>query len=269
MFHQLLQAFYSKERSFLQSWKRGCMLRRTRFLLIALLVTSFVQIVSYQNEAYAAELKADYTCTHYTIRFGDTLSAIAARAHINILTLAGVNNIFNINLIFAHRSLCLPQTTIGSLRRHYANHAHGILSSGSVRWYAYDALEGSNYYQVNALLRSAAAYYDLSPNLVLAIAKQESSFRQHVIARDGGIGVMQLMPYTATWINTVTGTERDPYKLRDNIFMGVFYIRLLGDTFHWNKVKIISAYNEGPWAVSHQGIMNWNYVNNVLRLAQD
>lgn len=269
MFHQLLQVFNSTTPMFLRAGKRGYMPRRALFILIALLVATFVQVASYQHEAYAAEMNADDTCTHYTIRVGDTLSAISARSHIDMLTLARANDILNINLIFAQRSLCLPQTNRGSLRQTHGKYIPGILSTGSVRWYAYNALDRSNYYQVDALLRRAAAFYGLSAHLVIAIARQESNFQQHVIARDGGIGVMQIMPSTATWINTMTGTERDPYKLRDNIFMGAFYIRLLGDTFHWNTLKMISAYNEGPWAVSHQGIRNWNYVNNVLRLAED
>ena len=181
--------------------------------------------------------------------------------------LARANSIFNINLIFATHSLCLPQSGRVSIRQPAGRYIPGILANGTVRWYAYNALEGSNSHQVNTLLRRAAAFYGLSANLVIAIARQESGFRQHVIAADGGIGVMQIMPSTASWINTMTGTERDPYKLHDNIFMGVFYIRMLGDTFHWNTVKLISAYNEGPWAVSHQGVMNWNYVNNVLSMA--
>ena len=269
MFHQLLQAFNSIKHMFLRAGKRGCMPRRALFLLIAILIASFVQIPSYQYKAYAADLKVEYTCTPYTIRFGDTLGNISARFHIGILALAKANNIFNINLIFAHRSLCLPHSATGSIRQNYARHTPGILSSGSVRWYAYNALERSNYRQVHTLLHHAAAFYGLSPNIVIAIARQESNFQQHIIARDGGIGVMQLMPSTATWINTITGTERDPYKLRDNIFMGAFYIRMLGDTFHWNTSRVISAYNEGPWAVSHRGIRNWSYVNNVLRLAED
>ena len=267
MFHQLLQVFSSTTDTLLRPWKRGYMSRRVLFILIATLVASFIQISLYQHEAYAAGQGANYHCTYYTIRPGDTLSGIAAARHVNMLTLARVNNIFNVNLIFAARSLCLPQTGRGSLRWSTTRQNRGILSNGTVRWYAYDALEGSNAYQVDTLLRRAAAFYGLSANLVIAIARQESGFRQHVIAQDGGIGVMQLMPSTASWINTMTGTERDPYKLHDNIFMGVFYIRMLGDTFHWNTVKLISAYNEGPWAVAHQGVMNWNYVNNVLSMA--
>jgi Transglycosylase SLT domain/LysM domain len=268
MFHQLLQVFNSTTHMLLRPWKRGYMSRRALFILIATLVVSFAQIPFYQHEAYAAELNANYHCTYYTIRPGDTLSTIAARRHIDMRTLARVNNIFNMNLIFAAHSLCLPQTSRGSLGQSAGRQAPGILPNGTVRWYAYDALEGSNSYQVDTLLRQAAAFYGLSANLVVAIARQESGFRQHVIAQDGGIGVMQLMPATASWINTMTGTERDPYKLHDNIFMGVFYVRMLGDTFHWNPAKLISAYNEGPWAVAHKGIMNWNYVNNVLGMAR-
>ena len=267
MFHQLLQVFNPTTHMLLRPWKRGFMSRRVLFILIATLLTSFVQISFYQHEAFAAELKSHFSCAYYTIRSGDTLSAIAARKHIDMLMLARANNIFNINLIFAAHSLCIPQAGRGSIGRPASRYVPGILANGTVRWYAYDALEGSNAYQVDALLRQAAAFYGLSANLVIAIARQESGFRQHVIATDGGIGVMQIMPSTASWINTMTGTERDPYKLRDNIFMGVFYIRMLGDTFHWNTVKLISAYNEGPWAVAHQGVMNWGYVNNVLSMA--
>jgi Transglycosylase SLT domain/LysM domain len=267
MFHQLLQAFNSTTDLLFQPWKRGFMSRRTLFIFIATLVVSFVQIPFYQQEAYADEQNVNYHCSYYTIRPGDTLSAIAAKGHVDMLTLARVNHILNVNLIFAARSLCLPQGNRGMPGQLSGSYSPGILSNGAVRWYDYDALEGSNYYQVDTLLRRAAAFYGLSANLVIAIARQESGFRQHVIAQDGGIGVMQLMPSTASWINTMTGTERDPYKLRDNIFMGVFYVRMLGDTFHWNTVKLVSAYNEGPWAVSHQGVMNWSYVNNVLSMA--
>ncbi len=176
MFRQLLQALNSTRHMLLQLWKRGCMSRRTLFLLIALFVASFVQIVSYQQEAFAAEVKADYACTRYIIRSGDTLSAISAKAHINIPTLARANNIFNINLIFAHRSLCLPQTTIGFIRHQHGRHVSGMLSSGSVHWYAYNALEQSNYSQVQALLRRAAAFYGSPHILFLPLPGKKATF---------------------------------------------------------------------------------------------
>ncbi len=272
MFHKLLEAFNSTTSMLSRQWKGGRRSRRILFILMAALLFSFIQLSFYQNEAYAAKPIAE-KCTLYTILSGDTLTTIAAREHTDIQTLAKANGITNANLIFAAQLLCIPQATKSAVGQKaeqktekYISH---VLAAGSVRWYAYRSLEKSTCQQVNTLLRRAAAYYRMSIKLVLAIARQESGLQQHVIARDGGIGVMQIMPYTATSINKMTGIVRDPYKLHDNVFMGVFYLRLLSDSFHWNMPKVISAYNEGPWAVTHRGIFNWHYVNNVMAMIRN
>ena len=87
-----------------------------------------------------------------------------------------------------------------------------------------------------------------------------------MIAWDGGIGVMQVMPYTAMRINTGTGIRRDPYHLWDNINLGATLLSWLWRNFHGNLVQTISAYNEGSWAVVRRGVYNWHYVSNVLSL---
>jgi hypothetical protein len=268
MFHKLLQAFNSTTSMLLRQWKGRSIQKSFLFILMATLLSSFIQLPFYQYEAYAAGPKAE-KCVQYTILPGDTLSTIAAKEHTDVLTLARVNGIANSDLIFAAHSLCIPQATKSVVGQRPAKYVFNVISAGSVRWYAYGSLERSTYQQVNTLLRRAAAYYGLPAKLVLAIARQESGFRQHVIAKDGGIGVMQIMPYTAMGINKMTGIARDPYKLRDNIFMGAFYLHMLGNNFHWNMPKVISAYNEGPWAVTHRGIFNWRYVNNVMAMIRN
>jgi len=138
--------------------------------------------------------------------------------------------------------------------------------NGTVRWYYFKALQWSTRGQVISMLRWAAHRYGLPVNLLMAIAWQESGWTQHVIAWDGGIGVMQLMPYTAMGINSGTGIRRDPYHLWDNINLGATLLSWLWHNFHGNLAKVISAYNEGGWAVVRRGIFNWHYVNNVLYL---
>ena len=133
-------------------------------------------------------------------------------------------------------------------------------------WYDYSALDWSTRAQVQSLLHGAAADFGLPANLLLAIAWQESGWYQHVIAWDGGSGVMQIMPYTAVSINIGTGIRRDPYHLWDNIMLGAQYLRWLWNGFHGNLSELISGYNEGGWNVIHRGIFNWRYVNNVLSL---
>jgi hypothetical protein len=214
--------------------------------------------------ALAANPGPGHSCSWYTVHPGDTLSFLSRRYHSSIWTIARVNAIRNINLIFVSQRLCFPVTNRG-----YASwQPSGLLHNGAIRWYAYDALDWSNQSQTTSLIRRVAALHNLPANLMLAIAWQESGWKQHVISRDGGIGVMQIMPYTASWINSLTGRRLDPYKLWDNLNLSATYLGWLWQQFGGNWVSIISAYNEGGYAVSHWGVYNWRYVNNVLFLSR-
>lgn len=243
-------------------WFRCCqsaMFRPLMLVVLAafLLLSSFV-IPQNNSVAHAADAQTSSTCSWYTITRGDTLYTIARRYQVPLWTLASINGIRNVNMIFAGQRLCI---------RYTANYvSSGLLSNGNVRWYAYDALEASTPGQVTALLRQEAAHYQLPAGLLLAIAWQESGWNQHVIARDGGIGAMQIMPYTAAGLNTAAGTHYDPYKLSDNIALGAIYLHFLMVGFHGDLVRVISAYNEGGWNVIHRGIFNWRYVYNVQTL---
>ncbi len=231
-----------------------------------ILILSSLVVTHDQNKALAANPGSGNGCSWYTVRWGDTLSNIALRYHTTYPTLARVNNIRNVNLIFVNQQLCIPVRQSSSARGGWI--PSGIAANGSVRWYDYSALDWSSRPQVQSLLHRAAADFGLPANLLLAIAWQESGWYQHVIAWDGGIGVMQIMPYTAVSINVGTGIRRDPYHLWDNIMLGAQYLRWLWNSFHGNLFKIISGYNEGGWNVIHRGIFNWRYVNNVLSLMQ-
>jgi hypothetical protein len=222
-------------------------------------------VVAYnQRNAYAANPGSGYTCAWHTVHWGETLSRIANSSHSSIWRLAQVNHISNVNLIFVGQHLCIPYRVGEGFHGTFA--LSGLQANGTVRWYDYTALQWSTRSQVVALLRQAANRYGLPVNLLMAIAWQESGWTQHVIAWDGGIGVMQVMPYTAMGINSGTGIRRDPYHLWDNINLGATLLSWLWHNFHGNLVKVVSAYNEGGWAVVRRGIFNWHYVNNVLYL---
>jgi hypothetical protein len=231
----------------------------------ALLLFSSVVLSNSQPAVQAANPGAGNACSWYRVHWGDTLTGIAWRYRSNIWTLARVNYIRNVNLIFVGQELCIPYRRSGGSGLGNSS-GRGLQSNGVVLWYDYAALDWSSRGQVASMLRTVAHNYGLPVNLVMAIAWQESGWNQHVIARDGGIGVMQLMPYTAMGINTSTGIHRNPYHLWDNINLGATYLSWLYHNFHGNLAKAISGYNEGGWAVIHRGIFNWRYVNNVLSL---
>lgn len=251
----------------LQRYARSRVVKHLALLAFTLcLLFGSLLYASGQQAALAANPGAGNGCSWYRVRWGDTLSELAWRNHTTVWTLAHANYIRNANLIFVGQSLCIPYRLHGGNGNSGGSGRSGVMSNGVVRWYDYAALDWSSRPQVVALLRGAAAHYGLPANLLLAIAWQESGWYQHVIARDGGIGVMQVMPYTAMAINTGTHMRRDPYHLADNIYLGATYLSWLWHSFHGNLSKVISAYNEGGWSVIHRGIFNWRYVHNVLYL---
>lgn len=64
-------------------------------------------------------------------------------------------------------------------------------------------------------------------NLMKAVAWAESSWRSTVIACDHGIGLMQVMPDTATWMNQRFGTNNDPHSVAGNTALGAEYLEWL------------------------------------------
>ena len=66
-----------------------------------------------KNEIGDAELMDcaagyDYPCFSYTVKFGDTLSEIALRYHVNMWLLVHINNIPNPDVIRAGQVLTIP-----------------------------------------------------------------------------------------------------------------------------------------------------------------
>jgi soluble lytic murein transglycosylase-like protein len=84
--------------------------------------------------------------------------------------------------------------------------------------------------------------------LLLAIARQESSFNPHARNPSGAIGLMQLMPATARSVGA-TGHLTDPQV---NLDLGQRYVRRLldADGVKGNLLCLAAAYNVGPATVA-------------------
>ncbi|MBX5204008.1 MULTISPECIES: transglycosylase SLT domain-containing protein [unclassified Rhizobium] len=100
--------------------------------------------------------------------------------------------------------------------------------------------------EVARMVEDEALRQGVDPNFAMAIAEQESRFRQSARSAVGATGVMQLMPGTAA------GLGVNPYDTRDNIRGGVKYIKQLQGMFG-NRYDLIAAgYNAGPYRQSLQ-----------------
>lgn len=101
---------------------------------------------------------------------------------------------------------------------------------------------------LDSIFEEAGRIYNISPNLLKAVAKVESNFRPDAVSRVGAIGVMQLMPGTAAGLGVT-----DPYDPHQNIMGGANYLRQMLDRFDGNLQAALSAYNAGPGRVSRNG----------------
>lgn len=98
-----------------------------------------------------------------------------------------------------------------------------------------------------AALDDAADAAAISPDLVEAVAWQESRLRAGRVSPAGAIGEMQLMPATARTLGV------DPYDTRQNFRGGAVYLGALLHRYDGDVIRSLAAYNAGPGAVDRYG----------------
>jgi tetratricopeptide (TPR) repeat protein len=98
-----------------------------------------------------------------------------------------------------------------------------------------------------------SSQYQLSPYLVLGLMRQESAFNKRVVSSARAIGLMQLLPTTATRVARSMGTklpdQNDLKKPEVNIQLGVKYLSGLLNDFEDNIIFALASYNAGPGKV--------------------
>jgi soluble lytic murein transglycosylase-like protein len=98
------------------------------------------------------------------------------------------------------------------------------------------------------LIEENARVHGVNPHLVRAVIQQESGFNRYALSPKGAMGLMQLMPATATELGVT-----DPYNPAQNIRAGVAYLKGLLAKFAQNIELALAAYNAGPTAVQKYG----------------
>lgn len=95
--------------------------------------------------------------------------------------------------------------------------------------------------------KTHSIHYGIDPSYALAVTRQESRFNYKVIAFDGGVGLMQIMPETGKYIARKSNSAncyRSSYDC--NIKFGAWYLGNLYQKFNSNYVYATAAYNGGP-----------------------
>ena len=98
----------------------------------------------------------------------------------------------------------------------------------------------------------AAEDTKLHPELLFAVARQESAMTEGAVSSAGARGLMQLMPATARQTAEKLGISHrteDLFDAEHNIRLGSRYLHELFEQFDHNRILATAAYNAGPHRV--------------------
>jgi len=108
-------------------------------------------------------------------------------------------------------------------------------------------------YAYNELILKYSTEYNVEPDFLLAIIREESRFKADADSHAGAQGLMQVMPATGRTIAAQIGisnfSESMLHDPQISIKMGSYYISRMLSNFENNKYYALGAYNGGPGAM--------------------
>ena len=185
------------------------------------------------------------TGARHTVGAGESFFSIAQRYHVSPWRLARVNQLSLMATIVPGQRLRLPRG------------AHLGSSSAPVRRAT-----------VRAAIDRWSAAFGVDPKLARALAWMESGFQQDVVSSAGAIGVMQLLPETWEWVDTLLLRDVTPRTYEGNVRAGVRYLRWQLDQFDGDVRLALAGYYQGARAVRERGLFDdtKQYVSVILQL---
>src|SRR5271156_3530740 len=112
----------------------------------------------------------------------------------------------------------------------------------------YDVVLLARATQYDSIIEHAAVSSALEPNLLRAVIVVESGFNSRAVSKRGAVGLMQLMPATASRFGV-----SNPFDAQQNVHAGARYLKFLIDRFGHDIRLALAAYNAGEEAVDRNG----------------
>ena len=196
----------------------------------------------------------------YIVRFGDTLSGLAATAGVPTSQIAAMNGLDPNGLLLAGTVVKLPSGSPTPARS--AEPAPTAVVPQA-------APEPTSTRLDSGTIGSIANEYGVPPALASAIGWQESGFNNDMVSGANARGVMQVMPGTWNWIQqNLAGRTLNPSSAVDNVHAGVLYLRNLLQQTGGDQAAAIAGYYQGLGSVRTRGMFDdtRRYVANVQAL---
>ena len=185
----------------------------------------------------------------YTVRPGDSLTAIARKHRTTLSRLARINKLDPARPLLIGVKLRVPT---------------------SARSTAPTAVSASDAGTVRSSLDSWAAHYGIDPRLARALAWMESGYNNSVVSSVGAQGVMQLLPSTWDYVESQLIGHSVAHDADGNVHVGLAYLNHLLHAFNGDEHLALSAWYQGERAVRATGPYKVSkvFVADVLALRQ-
>jgi hypothetical protein len=186
----------------------------------------------------------------HVVHAGESLSSIARQHGTTVAKLARLNHLDPAHVLLIGTRLHVPRVRHVTATRT----AEPTASVGSVR----------------ALLDHWAAHYGVSVHLVRALAWMESGYNNKLVSSVGARGIMQLLPTTFHFVETVLVGRHIRHDANGNVRAGVAYLAHLLHDFHGNERLALAGWYQGERAVRNHGVykVSKQFVADVISLEQ-
>ncbi len=118
---------------------------------------------------------------------------------------------------------------------------------------------------LNLAVSGAGERHQIDPDFIRSVIRAESGFHQNAVSRKGALGLMQLMPGTASQLGVA-----NPLDPSSNVEGGTKYLRGLLEKYNFDVNKALAAYNAGPKRVDqYHGVPPYYetqaYISRIIR----
>lgn len=219
------------------------------------------------------------------VTWGDTLWGLSRQYHVGLAQLAAANDMQVNDVLYAGRTLVLPTTNSGGESTgsggRGAAHAAANPSVDPMTFCSTYQQPTEPRDQLPSELRSDpsrlalrplfvqwADLYGVPADLIEGEAWQESGWQNNVVSPAGAVGIGQLLPATAAFVNQSLGTDLQLSVPSDNIRMMAAFLGYLLRATDGGVCGAVASYYEGFGTLQDHGVLPVSqvYVNDVLSL---
>jgi LysM repeat protein len=197
----------------------------------------------------------------HVVARGENLTVIARRYGVTVAAIVQANSISNPSRILAGQGLSIPGAAASAAAPTAEPAAPAMPASMAVLVAQRDP--------IRAIIIEEASLVGVPAAFALAVAWQESGWRQDVVSRAGAVGIMQLMPATAMWVGAaMLGAPVEITDARQNVRAGVRLLAHYLQRYAGDRELVLAAYYQGQSATDRHGIyaVSRPYIASILLL---